>query len=162
MALIPVVGKNTHPGVSAQRKEQVPLKIFHAKRIYFLLELQTINTNPKLIRISNVPFRSVGSNRELFTEKKPGTAIASKLDLLACDCELSLYRARNLHSYGYEMIPVFWVGGTLVGRTLGSLRGLGRGTWHPKLLNYDKNMFLHAVQAFKINTTDLRIELIQP
>ena len=29
-----------------------------------------------------------------------------KLDLFACDYELSLYRAKDLHSYGCEMIPV--------------------------------------------------------
>ena len=53
-----------------------------------------------------MPLRSVGSNRELFTEKKSEMVAASKLNLLACDCELSLYRTKNLHSYGCEMIPV--------------------------------------------------------
>ena len=84
----------------------MPFKIFHAKWIYFSFELQTININPKIIRISNIPLRSVGSNRELFTEKKFEMETGSKLDLLACDYELSLYRAKNLHSYGYEMILV--------------------------------------------------------
>ena len=55
------------PGLSALRKEQVLFKIFYAKRIYFSFELQIINTNSKLTRISNLPLRSVGSNRELFT-----------------------------------------------------------------------------------------------
>ena len=106
MALILVVGKNTYPGVSAQWKEQVSFKLFYAKWIYFSFELQTINTNPKLIRISNKPLQYVGSIRELFTEKKFGTATVSKLDLLACDCELSLYPSKNLHFYGCEMISI--------------------------------------------------------
>ena len=57
-------------GVSAQRKEQVPFKIFYTKRIYFSFELQTINTKLKLLRISNITLRSIGSNRELLTEKE--------------------------------------------------------------------------------------------
>ena len=84
----------------------MPFINFYAKGIYFSFELQTININPKLIRISNIPLQFVGSNRELFTEKESGSATASKMDSLACDCELALYRAKNLHSYGCGMIPV--------------------------------------------------------
>ena len=43
------------PGVIAQQKGQVSFKIFYAKRIYFSFEFQTINTNLKLTRISNIP-----------------------------------------------------------------------------------------------------------
>ena len=100
-----VVGKII-PSLSAQRKEQVPFKNLHKKWIYFLFGLQTISTNPKLIRISNIPLRSVGLNRELLTEKKSKMATASKLDLLTCDCELSLYPAKNIHSYGCNMTHV--------------------------------------------------------
>ena len=66
------------PSVSAQWKEQVPFKNFHAKRIYFSFELQTINTKTKLTSISNIPLWSIRSSRELFTEKKPGIATTSK------------------------------------------------------------------------------------
>ena len=41
MALIPVVG-NQLPISVRSGKEQVPFKKFHAKRIYFSFELQTI------------------------------------------------------------------------------------------------------------------------
>ena len=99
------------PGVSAQRKEKVPFKIFYAKRIYLSLELQIIKTNPRLIRINNIPLWSVGSNRELFAEKKFRTTTALELDLLVRDCEFTLYRAKNLHSYGCEMILYARVGG---------------------------------------------------
>ena len=94
-----------------QWKKHVPFKIFYTKRIYFSFELQTINTNPKLIRTINIPLRSIGLNRELFTEKKPETATASKLDLRAFDCELALYHAKNIHSYGCKMILYDRVGG---------------------------------------------------
>ena len=99
-----MLGKNT-PNLNAQRKQQVAFKIYMQHRSTSHLSYNQL-TNPKLTRISNIPLRFVGSNLELFTEKKSGTTTATKLDLLACDYELSLYRARNLHSYGCEMVPV--------------------------------------------------------
>ena len=89
MALIPIVG-NQHPVSMRNGKKQVSFKIFYAKWIYFSFELQTINTKPKLIRISNIPLWSIGSSWELFIEKDIQNCNNFKMNLLASDYELFL------------------------------------------------------------------------
>ena len=57
--------------------------------------------------ISNIPLWSVGSSRELYTEKKTLNYNNFKADLLTCKYVLFLYRAKNLHSYSCRMISVY-------------------------------------------------------
>ena len=125
------VGKN-QPGLSAQRKEQVSFKIFHTKRIYFSFELQTINTNPKLTRISNIHLRSVGSNRKLFTKWKSRTATASNwISILVITN--SPYTMLRIFTLMAARCPyMLGLVKKLAGRTLESLRGLKRGLGYIK------------------------------
>ena len=136
MALTPVVGKST-PDFSAQRKERVPFKNFHAKRIYVSFELQTIKMTPKLTWITNIHLWSVGSSRELFTKKKSGTGITSKWISLV----VNMYSSHNVLEI-FTPMAAGWscmleLVETLVGWSLGSLRGLGRGLGRQKLLKTD-------------------------
>ena len=112
------------PGFSAQWKEQVPFKTLYTKRIYFSFELHTINTNPKVTRISNIPLRSVGSNRELLTEWKSKTATASNwISLLVItNSPYTVLRIFTPMVMRWSLYTRFVE--NLVGRTLGSLRGL--------------------------------------
>ena len=113
-------------------------KIFRAKCIHFSFELKTINTNPKLTRISKKPLRFVGSNRELFTEWKSGTATASKLISLLVITNspyivLKIFTPMSTRRSLYARI-----GRNLcIGRTLGSIRGLRGGLGRIKLLKFD-------------------------
>ena len=115
----------------------MPFKIFMQKQIYFSFELQTINRTPKLTWISNIPLRSVGSSRELFTEKKFGTRITSNrifllVNVYSSNTVLEIFtpiaagRSRMLGSVE-----------TLVGRLLGSFKGLMRDLGRQKMLKTD-------------------------